>query len=450
MSTLTPARVASPHRRPPPVTSPHDGRRRRRALVAVAALVAFIVATAAVQVGSQRTPPLRALPEVAVTDPAFGPTVAAQAGAPLVAGNRIELLLNGDEIFPAKLAAIRSARTSIAYAEYFYAEGGPATAIADALAERCRAGVAVKVLLDGVGTLSMPRDARKTMEGAGCDVRTFRPVGRFTLRFRRHNNRNHRRVLVVDGRVGLSGGSGVSEKWAGDGRQREHWRDTDVRVEGPLVADLQAAFAENWREATGDVLGGAAWFPVMPVLGEGVVAQAVRSSPGHGDYGMSRLFLLAVAGARRSIEITNPYVVPEDRLQRAIVDAGHRGVRVRVLVPGVIDHALVREAGRRHFGDLLRAGVEIHEYAPALLHSKTMVVDGVWATVGSTNLDQRSFAMNEELNVAVYDPAFAARLQRVFDADVAQAHRVTYEAWAHRPLRGRLFEWLSIPLAPVL
>jgi cardiolipin synthase len=396
----------------------------------------------------QGPPPVLRLPDVAVTDTAFPATVQGHADARVVGGNTVELLLNGDQIFPAKLAAIRSARTSISYAEYFYAEGEPGARIAAALAERCRAGVAVKILLDGVGALAMEDAHRRTMQDGGCRVETFRPIGRLTIR--RHNDRNHRRILVVDGRLGITGGSGVSWKWGGNGRRADHWRDTDVRVDGPVVDQLQAAFAENWREATGEVLGGPLWFPPTQEPRGTARAHVVRSSPAAGDYGIYSLFLLAIAGARRSVEITNPYFVPDERLGGTILDAARRGVRVRVLVPGVIDHALVREAGRRHFGELLKAGVEIYEYKPALLHAKTMMVDGVWATIGSTNLDRRSFALNDELNVAVYDADVAAALARTFAADLEVAERVTYEAWARRPLKGRLFELLSIPLAPLL
>jgi cardiolipin synthase len=394
-----------------------------------------------------RTPPPVTLPDVPVDAPAFAVTVQAHAGAPVVADNRVELLLNGEQIFPAKLAAIRSARSSITYAEYFYAEGPVAGEIAEALAERCRAGVPAKILLDGVGALSMKSEHRKTMERAGCHVATFRPIG--PLAIRRNNHRNHRRVLVTDGRVGITGGSGVSWKWMGDGRAAEHWRDTDVRLEGPVVDQLQAAFLENWREATGERLGGAAYFSPHRVDG-GVGAHIVRSSWADGGAPMENLFLLAIAGARRSIHVTNPYFVPDRPLAEAFIAAARRGVRVVVLVPGVIDHALVREAGRRNFGELLQAGVEIYEYLPALLHSKTMVVDGVWSTVGSTNLDHRSFALNDELNVAVYDAGFASAVERAFAADVAAARRVTYEAWQARGLKARLYELIAIPLKNLL
>ena len=304
------------------------------------------------------------------------------------------------------------------------------------------------MLLDAVGTLSMKREHRETLERAACHVATFRPLG--PLSVRRTNYRNHRRVLVIDGRVAITGGSGVSWKWAGDGRIPEHWRDTDVRLEGPIVEQLQAAFAENWLEATGEMLAGPRYFPgTQPARGR-VRAHAVRSAWFDGGQTMSSLFLLAISGARRSIHVTNPYFVPDRSLANAFLAAARRGVKVVVLVPGVIDHALVREAGRGNFGTLLQSGIEIYEYQPALLHAKTMVVDGMWATVGSTNLDHRSFALNDELNVAVYDAGFAAQMERAFADDLAVSKRVTYESWKSRGVIARFFEVIVIPIRDLL
>jgi cardiolipin synthase A/B len=410
--------------------------------VGVALLVVFVVATPAPE------PPVERLPPLTIGEPAFAATAEAHLDAPVVGGNRATLLFNGDEIFPAKLAAIRAARTSITYAEYFWAEGEVAQAIAEALADRCRAGVAVKVLLDAAGTLTMPREHLRTMRDAGCRVVTFRPLSDWSVRH--DNNRNHRRVLVVDGRVGLTGGSGVSEKWTGDGRRDDHWRDTDVRLEGPAVPWLQAAFAENWREATHELLGGPTYFPpTLPEAGD-VRLQIVRSSPTAGSYAVYTMVLLAMASARRSILLTNPYFVLDGRMTDTLVSAAQRGVRVVALTPGKIDHALVRSSSRRDFGRLLQAGVEIFEYQPALLHSKTLVVDGVWATVGSTNLDNRSFALNDEVNVAIHDAGLAGQLAAAFERDLQHAQRVDYETWRRRGLRERLLETLVLPLRDIL
>jgi cardiolipin synthase len=415
---------------------------KRRVMLAAALVVAALAVTLAAA-SCNRLPLAEKLPSVAAGDPAFTATMEAHTNSPIVDGNRIDVLLNGDQIFPAKLAAIRSAKTTITYAEYFYADGGPAREIAEALAERCRAGVAAHILLDGVGTLSMPGEYVKLLKGAGCKVATFRPLGRW-ISLGRHNKRNHRRVLVADGRVAVTGGSGVSDKWTGDGRVEGHWRDTDVRIEGPAVRNVQSAFFENWREATGELLGGEPYLSNGRPLGQ-ARAQVIKSSPA-GGYDMYTMYLLAIAGARRSVYLTNPYFLPDDRMEDALLAAATRGVRVVALTPGKIDHNLVRAASRRGFGRLLQSGIEIFEYQAALLHAKTMVVDGVWATVGSTNFDNRSFALNDELNVVLYDRAVVERLVTAFEADLANSRRVTYEAWQNRGLRTKLLERLVLPI----
>jgi cardiolipin synthase A/B len=383
------------------------------------------------------------LPALKMGEPSFQATLVAYTGAAVVPGNRVEILLNGEEIFPAKLGLIRGARKTITYAQYVFEEGEPADDMAQALAERCRAGVKVHVLVDAVGALLMPPAYRQTMTEAGCEVASYRPLTPWTID--RVNHRNHRRILVVDGRAGVTGGSGTSGKWSGNGRQEGYWRDTDMLVEGPVVEQLQGAFAENWLEATGVALGGPDYFP-RPVERSGpVAAQVVRSSPAGGSVAMYTMFLLAMASARRSIHITNPYFVPDDRMINTLALAAERGVRVVILLPGAIDHNLVRQASRSQLGRLLRHGVEIYEYRAALLHAKTMVIDSTWVTVGSTNLDRRSFELNEELNLVVYNAEVARKLERVFGADIEQSRRVTYEDWRRRGFLARMLETLSIP-----
>ncbi|HTI56200.1 MAG TPA: phospholipase D-like domain-containing protein [Verrucomicrobiae bacterium] len=384
------------------------------------------------------------LPALTMGEPAFRSTLVAYTGSAVVPGNRVELLLNGDQIFPAKIAAIRAARKSITYAQYVFEEGAPAADTAQALAERCRAGVTVHVLLDAVGALAMPSQYRDWMTEAGCEVASFRPLSPWAID--RVNERNHRRILVVDGTIGFTGGSGTSGKWSGNGKEDGFWRDTDVRVEGPVVEQLQGAFAENWLEATGVALGGAAYFPRPTEVKGGVDAQVVRSSPAGGSVAMYTMFLLAMASARRSIYITNPYFVPDEKMVQTLLQARRRGVRIVLLLPGAIDHNIVRQASRGELGRLLREGVEIHEYRPALLHAKTMVIDSMWATVGSTNLDRRSFALNEELNLVIYDPTVARRLEQVFEKDLAQSRPVTYAGWNNRGLLSRMLELLAMPV----
>ena len=416
------------------------GRPRAVTVVVLAVLLASACA---------RIQPHVALPAVALGEPSFFPTLEAYASAPIVGGNSVDFLLNGEQIFPAQLAAIRGAKRTISYAQYYYEDGPVSREIAEALAERCRAGVGVNVLLDAFGTLYMPSEYVDLMKASGCHVALFRPLYR-VWPGARTNNRNHRRILVADGRVAVTGGSGVSRKWMGDGRTADHWRDTDVRIEGPVVTYLQGAFAENWLETTGEVLGGDAYFPApLPPKGQ-VYAQIVRSSPSGGSFAMYTALLLAIASARRSIMVTNPYFVLDEKMTEALLSAHAKGAKVAVLVPGKIDHNLVRQASRADFGRLLKAGIEIYEYRAALLHAKTMVIDGVWATVGSTNLDNRSFALNDELNAIFYDRAVAQRLEKVFQDDLAHSQRVTYEAWRKRGLKEKFLEVIALPIRDLL
>jgi cardiolipin synthase A/B len=389
-----------------------------------------------------------ALPELMLGEPSYFPTQEAYGGAPIVGGNAAEILLNGEQIFPSLVAGLRSAKRTITYAQYYYEDGPVARDVAEALAERARAGVGVNVLLDAFGSLNIPSQYVDLMRAAGCHVEFFRPLSEFAIR--RYNNRNHRRIVVVDGRLGFTGGSGVSRKWMGNGRVPDHWRDTDVRLEGPVVEYLQAAFVENWLEATGMVLGGDAYFP-RPIEPRGQVhAQVVRSSTGGATTAMYTTLLLALWSARRSVYITNPYFVLDPTMQQALLQTVERGVKVVVLVPGAIDHNIVRQASRAQFGPMLQAGVRIYEYSPGLLHAKTMVIDGVWATLGSTNLDNRSLALNEELNIITYDRGIAQQFERIFLEDISVSRPVTYEAWKKRGLRSKILELLAFPIRDLL
>ena len=389
--------------------------------------------------------PHYATPDVAVGEPAFVRTIEAHTGALLVPGNRAQVLLNGDEIFPAMLAAIREAKTTITFANFIYERGDIAHDMAQALAERCLAGVGVSVLVDAVGSKNMPSKDRQLMEKAGCHVATYHSINPMTIK--RFNHRNHRRVLVVDGRVGFTGGTGVGEKWTGDGRAKGHWRQTDVRVEGPIVRHLQAAFAENWRDATGLLLGGDAYFPEIEPRGD-LTAQSIKSSPASGAAEAYVLFLLTIDSARSSILITNPYFVPDGAMTDALVRALKRGVDVSIITAGAVDTMLdriVRQASQAHFGRVLEAGAKIYEYRPAFLHAKTMVVDGQWVSIGSANLDNRSFALNNELNVAFLDKDMAARMTEIFHGDLKFTKQVTYEEWQRHGWRNIFY----LPLIPL-
>jgi cardiolipin synthase len=393
--------------------------------------------------------PINEISGISLGEPSFFPTIAAHTDAPIVGGNKVALLFNGDETFPAMLEAIRKARKTITYAQYLYQDGAIAYEFAEALAERCRAGVQVHLLIDSHGGGKIPTDIPELWSKAGCTLEWFRRVKLFQFitpwELFRYNYRNHRRILVVDGRIGFTGGHGVSEAWTGNGRIDDHWRDTDVRVEGPIVQQLQGAFIESWRETTGNVLGGEDYFPVLEPAGD-VFAQVVKSSPFGGSFESYMLFLLSITSAQRTIHISNPYFLPDERMQAALLDAVKRGVRVVTLTPGKIDHKLVYWASRSGFEPLLLGGVEIYEYQAALMHAKTMVVDGVWATVGSTNLDNRSFALNEEINLVVHDAGVAGQLEKAFEEDLKYSKKLTYEDWKSRALTEKILEVFTIPI----
>ena len=388
------------------------------------------------------------IPNVVLGEPSFYPTIAAHTDASIIAGNRVELLLNGEQIFPALLQAIRSARKSITYAQYFYEDGAIAYEIAEAFAERCRAGVQVKILIDSLGGGNIPQDIPDLWKKAGCQMEWFRPIKIWQFitpwQLFRYNHRSHRRILVIDGRIGFTGGHGVSQAWTGNGRTAEHWRQTDVRVEGPIVQQLQAAFVESWREMTGNLLGDDSYFPALDLQGK-VYTQIVKSSPVSGRFESYLLFLLSITSAQKSIHIANPYFLPDERIQEALINAVKRGVKVVVLTPGIGDHTTVYAASRGGFGPFLLGGVEIYEYQPALMHSKGIVVDGVWASIGSANLDNRSLGINEEVNLVVYDAGFAAQLEQSFQEDLKYSIKLTYEAWSSRPFSEKILEMIMLP-----
>ena len=399
--------------------------------------------------GCVKVLPVRDIPDIALGQASFYPTIEAHTDAPIVGGNRIDILLNGDGTFPIMLREIRSAKSTITFSQYLVEDGSITHELAEAFAERCRKGVIVDILLDSHGSAKAPADIIKTMKDAGCRVEHFRRVKAegiiFPWKLLKYNYRSHRRILVIDGRVGFTGGYGISEAWTGNGRTPKHWRDTNARIEGPAVQSLQAAFAEDWLEATGAAIGGDAYFPRLEARGD-VPAQIVKSSPTNGSFQCYMLFLLTISSAKKSIVITNPYFMPDDVMTEALVKTTARGVRVVILLPGKIDSEITRTSSRSHYGPLLRGGIEIYEYQAGLLHAKTMSIDGQWATIGSTNFDNRSFALNQELNLTIYDRALAARLEDIFREDLKHAKQISYDEWKSRNLYERLVEWFAFPV----
>ncbi len=376
--------------------------------------------------------------EYGVEDPQFVRAMGALLGPPLVGGNRTQTLVNGDRIFPAMLSAIASARRTITFETYIYWSGKVGKDFADALSERARAGVKVHILIDWVGSQKMDEALLDQMRRAGIEIHKYHAPHWYTLD--RMNNRTHRKLLVVDGKVGFTGGVGIADEWSGDAQDRDHWRDTHYRIEGPVVAQMQAAFLDNWMKVSGLALHGADYFPEVAPAG-GQLAQVFRSSPDGGADSMALMYLMSIAAARRSIDLSMAYFVPDDAAMEALQAALRRGVRVRIIMPREITDAKpVRRASRGLWGPILRAGAEIHEYQPTMFHCKVLVVDGMWVSVGSTNFDPRSFRLNDEANLNVYDAEFARRQVADFERDLARARRITYEEWQERPLAEKAWE----------
>lgn len=373
-----------------------------------------------------------------IDDPQFLRSMGVLLGPALLQGNRMQVLSNGDEIFPSMLAAIHSAQKTITFETFIYWKGDIGKAFADALSERARAGVRVHVLLDWVGSAEMDDGYLDEMKSAGVRIEHYHPLRWYNLA--RMNNRTHRKLLVVDGSVGFTGGVGIAPQWEGHAQDADHWRDLHYRVEGPVVAQMQAAFMDNWMKTSGAVLHGADYFPPLEAAGPHL-AQMFKSSPSEGSESMRLMYLMAIHAADRSLRIANAYFVPDDLTVKALVDAVERGVEVQILVPGTkIDQKLVRRASRARWGKLLQAGVRIYEYQPTMLHTKLMVVDDLWVSVGSTNFDNRSFRLNDEANLNVYDREFAVAQSALFAGDLEQAKPTNYAGWKRRPWQEKLLE----------
>ena len=371
-------------------------------------------------------------------DPQFERAMSVLLGPPFLAGNRVEVLLNGDRIFESMLKAIRSAKRTITFETYIYWSETIGREFADALIDRAKAGVKVHVLLDWIGSVKIEQKVIDEMRTAGIEVERFHKP--HWTHLPRLNNRTHRKVLVVDGTVGFTGGVGIADKWRGDAQDADHWRDTHFRAEGPVVAQMQAVFNDNWTKATSHVLHGDGYFPPQQRHGD-LRAQMFSSSPTGGSESMHLMYLLAITAARTSIELSSSYFVPDELAVDALVAAARRGVKVRIITPGTeIDSDVVRNASRARWGPLLEAGITIAEYQPTMFHCKVLVVDGLFVSVGSTNFDNRSFRINDEANLNVLDAAFAKRQTEVFEDDLKRAKVITFEAWKNRPLRQKAVE----------
>lgn len=367
-----------------------------------------------------------------VDSPHFQSLVGAVLSAPFTAGNLIEPFHNGNEFFPAMLGAIRSAQRTVTFESFIFHTDAMSNAFADAFIERARAGVKCHVILDALGGPKEDKIVRR-MRAAGVEVHIYNPLRWYRPDLlRRYNYRTHRKLLIIDGRVGFTGGAAIDDAWDGDGRTPDQWRDSMYRVTGPVVAQMQGAFLNNWMRGQGEILHGEEYFPELKIAGNSRALVFVSDSFGPGQEVVLH-YLLSFEAARESILLETAYLLLDDTLEQALIAARERGVRVQVVVPGEnIDSLLARACSRRGYGDLLEVGVEIFEYQPALFHSKLMIVDGQWVSIGSSNMDHRSFRLNDEANMIVHDARLGAELTDVFEQDRELSRSITYEMWKDR------------------
>jgi cardiolipin synthase A/B len=396
------------------------------------AFVIVLVAAVVVAVGllfAQDQITLRVRSAFSAEDPAYTNYVAALLTTESTNGNDFEVLTNGVQIFPAMLSAIDGARHRISFETYIFDTGQMGDQFTAALARAAQRGVKVNLVIDAIGASLMERKHMETLREAGCRVAEFNTPSWYSIET--VNSRTHRKILVVDGEVAFSGGVGVADHWMGNADSKDHWRDTQVRIRGPIVRLMEGAFYENFMEADGPdapVLD-----PAPPPIGEHAPAMVVRSSPNGGSGDLKRLYLLCLAAAKRSIEIASPYFVTDESTMWAIEDAVNRGVKIRVLVEGDITDAMpVKYASHYAYEHLMQLGIEIYEYQPTMMHAKVLVVDGIWSMFGSANFDNRSLELNDELNVAVSSRQLAARFLEDFQTDLKVSKQIKLEDWRRR------------------
>lgn len=374
-------------------------------------------------------------------DPQFRRSLGVLLGPPILEGNTVDVLVNGDAIFDSMLTAIRSAQKTISFETYIYWSESIGHEFSEALMERARAGVKVHVMLDFIGSVKMNLDKLNEMKEAGVEVERYhKPVW---WKLARLNNRTHRKLLVVDGAIGFTGGVGIADQWRGNAQDAKHWRDTHFRIEGPVVGQIQAVFIDNWTKATGRVLDGIAYFPALKPSGPHA-AQMFSSSPTGGSESMHLMYLMAIAAAKQSIHLSSSYFVPEELTVTALVAAARRGVKIHIITPGPhIDSDVVRSASRSRWGDLLAAGITIAEFQPTMFHVKALVVDALLVSVGSTNFDNRSFRLNDEANLNVLDHEFAERQIAIFENDWRLSKVITLQQWQQRPWREKVTDRIA-------
>ena len=372
-----------------------------------------------------------------IHDGQFQESISHQIHAPLVGGNKITELVNGVEFFPVMLEAIRRASNTITFENFIWKSGQISDQFIEAFCERALAGVKVHCIIDGIGSFRFKRADRKRLRAAGVELEIFNPM--LLWKCWEWNHRTHRKTLVIDGKIGFIGGICVADEWLGNADHPKYWRDTEYRVEGPLVGQLQGIFMDNWTRCTSRVLHGTNYFPVLESRGHSV-AQAFKSGPQDGAEHARLLYLYSIAAAKKSIRLSHSYFVPDNMAIDALLEATKRGVKIEIITPGIIDWHIVRRAARSRWDKLIEAGIKFYEYQPAKYHCKSMIVDDAWVTCGSINFDDRSFRINGEGNINVYDPEFAARQIALFEQDKAQSLQIDPKLFRKRPMRERIVE----------
>lgn len=379
--------------------------------------------------------------EIALSDRHFLQTMKSVYGSNIEAGHEIVTLVNGDAIFPAMLEAIAEAKETINFLTYIYWSGEIAEVFAKALADKARDGVAVRVLLDWAGSIPFDQRLIDIMEDAGVIVHRFRPLHWYSID--RLNNRTHRKLLIVDGTVGFTGGVGIGDEWLGNAEAPTQWRDNHYLVKGPVVSDMQAAFAENWLEASNEVLQGAKFYPQHPSHGA-VVAQHIKSSPSGGSSSMHQMLLMTLAASTSHVRIAMAYFVPDEVAIKQLLDLRRRGVKVDVIVPGDNnDVPMARRASRHLWGRLLKAGIRIHEYQPTMYHTKVIIADEQLAIIGSANFDERSLRLNDEAILNVYDQDFARKQIAIFNHDLQRTREISFQDWENRSVWDQFSDWMA-------
>jgi cardiolipin synthase len=382
--------------------------------------------------------------QYSISDPQFIRSVSALLGPSFIDGNAVKVLKNGDEIFPVMLNAIQQARKTITFETFIYWAETIGEDFADALSKRALAGVKVHVLLDWLGSVKMEQKQLDKMMQAGVEIQRYHKPHWSHLS--RLNNRTHRKLLIIDGELGFTGGVGIADQWLGNASNPDEWRDTHFQVHGPVVAQMQAVFMDNWIKAQGKVLHDQHYFPVIHKAGT-MPCQMFSSSPSGGSDSMELMYLMAITAAEDSIYISSAYFVPDEMSVNALIDAAKRGVEIRIIVPGKhIDNELVRKASRAGWGDMLKANIQIAEYTPTMYHCKILIIDHLLVSIGSTNFDNRSFRLNDEANLNIMDKDFAIEQANIFNDDWQHSHQITYEDWLARPLKEKFLEKVAVLL----